>query len=279
MTCSNCNAPIDSQMQSCLKCGAAAGKTLKRTVTLNWKFQLSLGRCLFWICLCLGLFFFFRPVISNPHPSMTPTFAVQARGRDIYRAIQGANTERGPIGLPALWPKTCEPSTNHPGDVSSRIYTTSSDYFYELYDGANVGTERHEPYAVGFDYTKLAGAGVPAKQGGGKLQAQNNMWAIAANLTEHDDDIIPIMITRNVDVKVIEKAIARGIKTNDFSTRIEVGKGIYKTPFGHKGFVCLRKGGDIFNVRSNNATIGFIFDNKELPPRDPSKPPIVYLMP
>jgi hypothetical protein len=267
-------------MQSCLKCGAAAGQGIKSTVTLNWKFNLSLGRCLFWICLCLGLYFFFRPVIKYPHPSTTPTFAVQARGRDIYRAILGANTAREGIGLPALWPKTCKPSTNHPGDVSSRIYTTSSDYFYEIYDGANVGTERHEPYVGGFDYTMLAGTGVPSKRGSGKLQAQNNMWAIAANLNECDDDRIPVLLTHNVDVKEIERVVNQGLKESEFNKDITFLQN-YRSTFWNKYFVVICKDGSskIFGGRFKAKTLGELFDNKELPPRDPSKPPIVYLMP
>ena len=212
------------------------------------------------------------------HPPGNP---VSTYGKDIYVAIIGANTEREPLGLEPVWPKTqLKPGTDtSKGDIPTKTFTNSTDYFYELYDGVNAGTATHDPYVRGFDYSKLAASGVPAKVGGGKLTAENNMWVIAANITEEDDDQIPILISRNVDVKAIERAIVNGIKTNDFATRIEVGKGIYKTPFGDKGFVCVKKGGGIFNIRSSHATLGTIFGHQELPPRDPSKPPIVYLMP
>jgi len=212
------------------------------------------------------------------HPPGNP---VSTYGKDIYVAIIAANTEREPLGLGNVWPKTLIPSGTDTTvkDISNTPYNNSSDYFYDLYDGDNVGRLGHNPYVRGFDYSKLAASGVPAKVGGGKLTAENNMWAIVANITDEDDDHIPLLITRNVDVKAIERAIASGIKTNDFATRIDVGKGLYKTPFGDKGFVCVRKGGGVFNVRSNHATIGFILGHQEFPPRDPSKPPIVYLMP
>ena len=76
------------------------------------------------------------------------------------------------------------------------------------------------------------------------------MWLIAANITDKDDDRIPVLITRNVDVSAIEHAINYGIKTNDFKTKIPLGKGDYKTPFENKAFVCVRKGGGTFNNKS-----------------------------
>ena len=206
-------------------------------------------------------------------------YAVSARGKDILRAITGANTDREPLGLPPLWPTTYLAPTNHPGDISSKIFKTSSDYFYELYDGANVGTEKHNPYIMGFDYSKLAGAGVPAKSGGGKLDAQNNMWIIAANITDQDDDRIPFLITRNVDVKEIERVVNKGLKASEFKIGIDLGKGQYKAPFSNKGFSAVFKGGAVWNLKKRTVTLGDFFKNKELPPRDPSKPPIVYLLP
>jgi hypothetical protein len=206
-------------------------------------------------------------------------YAVSARGKDIFVAITGANADRAPLGLPAVWPKTYLATTNHPGDISSKIFKTSSDYFYELYDGPKVGTDQHDPYIKGFDYSKLAGAGVPAKSGGGKLDAQNNMWIIAANIADQDDDRIPFLITRNVDVKEIERVVNHGLKASEFKIGIDFGKGQYKAPFSNKGFAAVFKGGATFNLKKRTVTLGELFGNKELPPRDPSKPKIVYLMP
>jgi hypothetical protein len=194
-------------------------------------------------------------------------------------AITGANADRKPLGLLPLWPTTYLATTNHPGDISSKIFKTSSNYFYELYDGPNLGTEKHDPYIMGFGYSKLAGAGVPAKSGGGKLDAQNNMWIIAANITDQDDDRIPFLITRNVDVKEIERVVNHGLKASEFKIGIDLGQGQYKAPFSNKGFAAVFKGGTTLKLKKRTVTLGELFDNKELPPRDPSKPPIVYLMP
>ena len=278
MTCPNCNALIDAEMQFCMKCGAATTfscDTQRGRYITFW----PAGKVLFWVSLCLVLFFAFWPMASNPHPT-PPTVTVMSRGKDIYVAIVSANVDREPLGLPSLWPKTCVPNTNYPGDVSSRIYTTSSDYFYELYDGVNLGNDLHDPYVKGFDYCKLAGAGVPAKKGGGKLSSANNLWIIAANITDQDDDRIPFLITRNVDVKEIERVVNQGLKESDFNKEITFSK-VYRSPFNSKEFVAVRKDGSskISGHRFKIQNLGELFGNKELPPRDPSKPPIVYLMP
>jgi hypothetical protein len=207
--------------------------------------------------------------------------AVPSRGKDIYVAITAANTEREPLGLANVWPKTIIPSGTDTTvkDISNTPYNNSSDYFYDLYDGENVGKPGHNPYVRGFDYSKLAGADVPAKKGGGKLTAENNMWAIAANITEEDDDHIPLLITRNADVKLIEYYVNHGGPTSNLNMRVAIGTGKYKTPYGNKGFACVRKDGCVYGIKAERATVKNIFNSQELPPRDPSKPPIVYLMP
>jgi hypothetical protein len=203
--------------------------------------------------------------------------AVAARGRDIYVAITSANTDRETELLPPIWPKTCLASTNLTGDISGKVFKTSTEYFATLYDEEHVGTEAWKPWVQNFDYSKLAGAGVPSKAGKGKLLAQNNMWLIAANVTPEDSDIIPILITRNVDTKEIERYVNQGgTLSND--TKL-VWSGDYKTPFGNKGFVMVRKGGGTFSNQAKYATLRVLFNSQTLPSRDPSKPPIVYLMP
>jgi hypothetical protein len=252
--------------------------------TTRIKALTSMQKVKLWSCVCtLGLMAVAGILIYDDHIFMLsrpPQSPVSSSGRDLYVAITSANTDREPLGLGNIWPKTklksgVDASSN---DISVKCFTNSSDYFYEIYDGPKMGTDRHDPYVKGFDYSKLAGPGVPAKVGGGKLTAENNMWAIAANITEEDSDLIPVLITRNVDVKLLEYFINHGGSTS-LDIRIALGAGEYKTPFGDKGFVCVRKGGGTFNVQAKYATLRVFFNSQTLPPRDPSKPPIVYLMP
>jgi hypothetical protein len=206
---------------------------------------------------------------------------VGCRGKDIFVAITAANVEREPLGLGNVWPKTVIPSVTDTAvkDISNTPYNNSSDYFYDLYDGENVGRSGHYPYVRVFDYSKLAGAGIPAKAGSGKLEAKNNMWIIAANITEADDPRIPVLISRNVDVKEFERIVNKGLKKSEFRKRVKFNK-MFDEPFQEEGYVMICKDGRILFSRGwFKMNIGELFDRKELPPRDPSKPPIVYLMP
>jgi hypothetical protein len=205
--------------------------------------------------------------------------AAATRGRDIHVSITNANEKRKVSLLPPIWPKTRLVSTNIPDEISGKVFKTSTEYFATLYDEEHVGTQTWKPWIQNFDYSKLAGAGVPAKEGKGKLLAKNNMWLIAANITEEDSDLIPVLITRNVDVKAIEHAINCGITSTNFDTKIDIGNGDYKTPFGKKAIVLVRKGGGVHKYTQKYSTMRVLFNGQELPPRDPSKQPIVYLLP
>lgn len=199
------------------------------------------------------------PAISNAVMKANMT-AVATRGRDIFVAITGANTEREPLGLGNVWPKTQKEDggdSTDQDDIASKTYTDSCTYFYDLYDGENVGTDKHSPYIAGFDYSKLAGAGVPAKSGKGKLNPENNMWVIAGNVRDEMEDIIPVLVTRNFDCSKLYSKLDDATK----SEKIEFGKE-YKAPFSNKGFVMVRKGGGTFNGTAKYATVRVIYQNQ-----------------
>lgn len=198
------------------------------------------------------------PAISNAVMKANMT-AVATRGRDIYVAITSANTEREPLGLGNVWPKTQTDQSAEKGDddIGGKTFSNSSDYFYELYDGKNVGSENHSPYVAGFDYSKLAGAGVPAKSGTGTLKSENNMWCIAGNVRDEMEDIIPILVTRNVDCATLKKDLTDA-SSNE---KITLG-GQYKAPFSNKGFVMVRKGGGTFNAPAKYATVRVVYQNQ-----------------
>lgn len=200
------------------------------------------------------------PAISNA-VMQAQMMSVGTRGRDIYVAITGANTEREPLGLGNVWPKTQlegeAASTSGEKDIGDQTFQNSCDYFFELYDGKRVGTDQWSPYVAGFDYSKLAGAGVSAKAGSGPLTDQNNMWTIAANVRDEMEDIIPILVTRNVDCTSLYKDLPDGSigdKLQWHST--------YKTPFSNKGFVMIRKGGAMFKARDKYAVVKVVYQNQ-----------------
>lgn len=220
------------------------------------------------------------PAISNAVTQANMT-AVGARGKDIFVAITGANTEREPLGLGNVWPKTeLEGSAPSTGggvkDIADEVFTDSSDYFYKLMDGENVGKQEHSPYVAGFDYSKLAGAGVSAKPGAGALTDQNNMWTIGANVRDEMEDIIPILLTRNVDSSSLYKDLPDG----SLGDKI-LWSSTYRTPFSNKGFVMVRKGGAIFKARERYAIVKVVYQNQSFMTtvQGSSAPTLAYLEP
>jgi len=167
---------------------------------------------------------------------------VGARGKDIYVAIVGANMEREALGLTNLWPKTHIDGiqVDEAQDIGTMTFKNSTDYFRELYDEANSETTNWAPYALGFDYFKLAvpSKGVPLCETG-KLTPKNNMWCIAGDVRDDMKDFIPVLATRNLDCGSFYKALqSEGKKDVLFSKQ-------YKTPFSNKAFVTIHKGGGI----------------------------------
>jgi len=184
--------------------------------------------------------------------------AVGCRGRDIYVAITGANTEREPLGLPPVWPADPGLYTNTvPDDIAGMNFTNSTDYFWVLYDGPNLGTEEWSPYVAGFYFGQLAGAGVPAHSGSGPLLPENNMWTIAKNISEDIEDVVPILVTRNLAAE----SLAAKVTEADMGTRLYFDTS-WKTPFSNKGAVFIRKGGGMFTVRSKYMTWPVIYNRQ-----------------
>jgi hypothetical protein len=252
----------------------------KSFFALCWNVITFLVYLIFWFIVLSALLAFFTSGISCSGALLSAQRATVAqRGLDIHGAIVSANKDRETELLPPIWPKTCLADTYLPTDISGKVFKTSTEYFSALYDEDQLGTEKWKPWVSGFDYSKLAGIGVPAKEDKGKLQAKNNMWLIAANIAPEDSDLIPVLITRNVDVKEIERLVNCGGATLDLKVKIPIGQGVYKTPFGDKAFVIVRKGGETFSSTAKYARLDCIFRSETLPSRDPAKPPIVYLMP
>jgi len=200
------------------------------------------------------------PAISGAMTKAKMT-AVSARGRDIFVAITGANTEREPLGLGNVWPRTVAPAgaTSSGGtvDIGYEAFDNSCDYFYKLNDGENLGTTDWSPYVVGFDFGKLAGAGIPAHSGQEQLKEANCMWTIAGNVRDEMEDIIPILVTRNLPGTSLYSDMS-GLPPAD---KMKLGS-VFDSPFGNKGAVIIRKGGGSFNVRAMYATPLVVYNSQ-----------------
>ena len=175
-----------------------------------------------------------------------------ARAKDIYVAIVGANTEREPLGLGTAWPKSGN-QMEDADDIGKMTFENSSDYFSVLMDSENYGTENWRPYVSGLKWENFAGAGVPSKRVAGRLTAKNNAWTIAANIPDDLPDIVPVIISRNVDP---ESLIPR---EGDLSQQYIRLSEQFKTPYGKKGFVMVRTGGGIYSASWKYANLKNIY--------------------
>lgn len=205
--------------------------------------------------------------------------AVRARGRDIYVAITGANTEREPLGLPPVWPADPGFYTNAaPGDISSLNFATSTDYFRRLFDEERVGTKAWSPYVTDFVYAKLAGAGVPACETG-KLTAENNMWTIAKNVPKEVSDSVPLLVTRNIDAASLPAKVAESDATKVLRFDNE-----WETPFGPCYFVIVSAGGACYAANKGHMSYreafrGQKYDATVEESGQPARHPLAYLTP
>lgn len=183
------------------------------------------------------------------------TASVAARGRDIFVAITSANTDREPLGIPSVWPKS-NPPTNNAVDISKMNFTNSTDYFWALYDGDHLGTAQHDPHVMAFDLSKLSGGGVEPHRGQGRLKPENNMWTIAKNVRDEMEDIIPVLVTRNVAAE----SLVTDLTT--VSDRRLFFDEEWKTPLGRKGFVIIRKGGGTYNFQARYMTHRVLYNSQ-----------------
>ena len=196
------------------------------------------------------------PAISSAVQSANMT-AVGVRGKDIFVTITAANTEREPLGLGNIWPRTKDDGSEDPNSpASSQGGTSAVEYFKRLYDEQNMSNPlQWQPFA-GFDYSKLAGAGVKTPPQG-QLRPANCMWCIGANVRDEMEDVIPILATRNMAVEGLATAY-QGVS----ETKVLLGQGQYKEPFSNKAFVIIRKGGAIYKASGRYSTLKVIYSGQ-----------------
>jgi len=205
---------------------------------------------------------------------------VGARGKDIFVAITAASAEREPLGLGNVWPRAQaaeiprDESGPPPQDIADMTFRNAVDYFKVLYDEDRVATPDWQPYVGGFDYSKLAGEGVE-RAPGERLKADYCIWCIAGNIRDDmgETDIIPVLITRNVDCSSLYKDYDGEADTPlRWSQR-------YKTPYGKKMFFIVRQGGATFSITAKYATARTIYYNQPFRTTVEGKAPLVYLTP
>jgi len=219
-------------------------------------------------CMASAVFLFTQmcPIHCGDGSVLTANMtAVGTRGKDIYVAISTAEQESGM----SLWPKTYIDTTAVTNLISGKAYTTSTEYFTDI-----MLTEEVD----GVDYSKFAGAGVRTPTTGVLMTASNNMWSVLVNVTDDDSGRLPLLITRNVDVEMLNRVLREGLSKKDFSTPMKFST-VHRTPFGNKGVVLIRKDGSTTKLLKRHATLGNIFGDTEIKPRLETDTPLLYLQP
>jgi len=204
--------------------------------------------------------------------------SVGRNGRLIFDNIMQANAEREPLGFGSVWPKTGGQSKKAAADISDVHFSNSTDYFFMLSDGVNLGSNEWSPFVANFDFSLLSGASVPRWDGKGKFLARNNMWCILANVADGLPGNTPVLVTRNIDVDALRNAMGEGVRGKDMFAPLKFDSR-YTIPFGDSGGVIVAKSGDIIIIRRGDETLGTCFGRREFPPLSGEMRQAEYLRP
>ena len=196
------------------------------------------------------------PAISSAMLSAN-TSAMAMRGRNLFVGITSANTEREASGLADVWPKDSDGATDNSDDIANKAASTTTQYFKDLFDIDNYGKAEWDPY-VNVDLGVLSGSGVPGMTGS-TLESKNIAWVVVKNLTSEVADVIPALVSRNVDFNSLNGYLSKFDGTA--TTKITMG-GTYDQPFGNKAWVLVRKGGASQVIKAKYSRLDVIFNRQ-----------------
>ncbi len=198
------------------------------------------------------------PAISSAMLSAN-TSAMSMRGRNLFVAITQCNTEREGAGLQAVWPQTSTEGVDQ--DDKEVINASSSTEFFKALFDLDTSAESRQPY-VDVDISTLSGGGVPGMSGT-TLEKANVAWLVTKNLQSEVADVVPALVTRNVDYSSLQSSLQKYEGTS--STKVECGKsgGQYtSTPFGNKAWILIRKGGAAQVIKAKYSRLNVIFNKQ-----------------
>lgn len=194
------------------------------------------------------------------------TSAMSMRGRNLFVGITQANTEREGQGLPSVWPKDSTQKSDDTDDIAGMSFSDSAKYFEELFNIAKYGDEDWSPYVSGVDLGVLSGSGVPSFTGGTTLNGNNVGWMVMQGVTDEMEDIVPVLVTRNVDRSALDGQISSGSHdSSSIKTDIKIGKangGESDSPFGNKAWIAIRKGGAATVIKAKYSKVYLVFNRQ-----------------
>ncbi len=170
------------------------------------------------------------------------TKACSIQGRQLFVDITQANVTRDQKGMVSIWPRTSDSKSDDQDDISGNEYKDAKDYFEKLFDIEHYGSKDWDPY-VKSDIRNLSGFGVTPYGGQSTLSGDNVLWCIAKGIEDTFADVIPVLVTRNVNTKDL---FTSGDFKGDETQEVHMGKedgGESNQPFGKQAFVIVRKNG------------------------------------
>ncbi len=199
------------------------------------------------------------PAISSAMLSAN-TSAMSMRGRNLFVAITQCNTEREGAGLKAVWPQT---NTEGLDEDDKQIIgaSTTTDFFKYLFNMEKYGSAEWKPY-VDVDLGVLSGGGVPGLSGT-TLQKDNIGWIVVQNMQSEMADVIPVMVTRNVDFNGLGSKLTQydGSATDEIKCG-KAGGSEYDTPFANKAWILIRKSGAAQVIKAKYSKLNVIFNRQ-----------------
>ena len=199
------------------------------------------------------------PAISSAMLSAN-TSAMSMRGRNLFVGITQANTEREAQGLTSVWPHLTDEDgkSDDTEDISGQTFGTATEYFNELFDIQNYGQDAWSPYVSGVDIGVLSGSGVAAFTGG-KLSQNNVGWTVAGGITDEMEDVVPVIVTRNMDTQGFPTSGQQDMSTK--KDTVKLGEK-FAAPFGNKAGIVIHKGGAANVVKAKYSELYLIYNKQ-----------------
>ncbi len=186
--------------------------------------------------------------------------AAAMRGRNLFVGMTQACVDREAAGLQGVWPHTAGATdlSDDKKDIAGMSFRTSTDYFKTLFDIAARDGDDWAPY-VDVDIGTLKHS-----KGGDFCD-----WIVAANIQDEFDDVIPVLISANVDPSVLKTSF-NGYDDTPIPFGSKVGR--TKLPWCDKFVVVIRKGGSSQVFRARDFTYTNLYNRRSF-----SAPGLKYL--